>query len=191
MRVGGEKPNIKDLCLIYGTSERRGIEMAKGKYKEWLKDENLIKIKGWAKSGLSNEQIAKNIGINVATLYEWVNKYAEIGEALKKNKEIADYEVENSLYERALGQRVVLKKPVKVKRIEYDPTTGKKIREYEEVVSADEEVYITPDTTAQIFWLKNRKPECWRNKPETMLENEQEEGGIIEIPAIVEESADE
>lgn len=99
--------------------------MAKGKYKKWLEPDNLILLEGWARGGLTDEQIAKNMGISVATLYNWKSKYFEILEALKKGKEVVDFEVENALLQSALNGNV----------------------------------------TAQIYWLNNRKPEQWRNKP--------------------------
>nr|DAQ22454.1 MAG TPA: terminase small subunit [Caudoviricetes sp.] len=98
--------------------------MAKGKYEKWLKKENLLLLEGWARDGLTDEQIAKNIGITVSTFYEWKKKYSEISESLKKGKEVVDYEVENALLSSALEG----------------------------------------NTTAQIFWLKNRRPDKWRDK---------------------------
>ena len=98
--------------------------MAKGKYHKWLEKENLVLLAGWARNGLTDEQIAYNMGINVSTLYEWKNKYKEINESLKESKEIADLAVENALYLKALSG----------------------------------------DTTAMIFWLKNRKQFDWREK---------------------------
>lgn len=77
--------------------------MAKGKYEKWLKEENLLLLEGWARDGLNDEQIAKNIGITVSTFYEWKKKYSEISESLKKGKEVVDYEVENALLSSALG----------------------------------------------------------------------------------------
>ena len=79
------------------------ILMAKGKYAYWLTEEGLIKLEGWAKDGLSDEQIADNMGIATSSLYVWKNKYVEIAEALKKGKEIVDRHVENALYKRATG----------------------------------------------------------------------------------------
>ncbi len=98
--------------------------MAKGKYEKWLKVENLLVLEGWARDGLTDEQIAKNIGIGERTLYEWKEKYPQISQSLKKGKEVVDYEVENALLSSALGG----------------------------------------NTTAQIFWLKNRRPDKWRDK---------------------------
>ena len=98
--------------------------MAKGKYEYWRTTDGLILLKGWARDGLKDEQIAHNCGITVKTLYEWKNRYSDICDALKKGKEIVDYEVENALLKRAKQG----------------------------------------DVTAQIFWLKNRRPEKWRDK---------------------------
>ena len=67
--------------------------MSKGKYKKWLEPQNLTLLSGWAKSGLTDEQIAHNMGINVRTLYEYKNKYPQIEQTLKKGKEVIDYEV--------------------------------------------------------------------------------------------------
>lgn len=136
--------------------------MAKGKYEKWLEADNLILLEAWARDGLTQEQIARNMGISLSTFKEWRNKHPAISAALKKGKELADYIMENALYRRGTGYTVKLRKPMKVREIEYD--NGKKVKEKEEIVYAEEEVHIPPDTTAQIFWLKNRKPEVWRDK---------------------------
>ena len=136
--------------------------LAKGKYEEWLKPEGLLKLEGWARDGLTDEQIAKNMGINRDTLYSWKKKYPDISDTLKKGKEVVDREVENSLLERALGGTHEVKKNIKVKRTYYDEQ-GRKC-EKEEIKAVMEEVYTPGDTTAQIFWLKNRKPEVWKDK---------------------------
>ena len=98
--------------------------MAKGKYQEWLEPDGLLLLEGWARDGLTDEQIAHNMGIATSTLYDWKKKYPEISEALKKGKEVVDIEVENALLKSALEGNI----------------------------------------TAQIFWLKNRKPNRWREK---------------------------
>jgi hypothetical protein len=138
------------------------MKVAKGKYQKWLEPESLILLEGWARDGLTDEQMANNIGINIATLYEWKKKYAEISEALKKGKEVVDTEVENALLQKALGMTKTIQKPIKVREVKYD--NGKRVSEKEHIEYADEEVFIPPDTTAQIFWLKNRRPDKWRDK---------------------------
>ena len=50
--------------------------MAKGKYQEWLTENGLLRLKGWATDGLNDEEIAEKMGIHVSTLYEWKNKYS-------------------------------------------------------------------------------------------------------------------
>ena len=100
--------------------------MAKGKYQEWLEPGGLLRIEGWARDGLTDEQIAQNMGINPTTLYEWKKKYPKISKSLKRSKDVADRQVENALFENAISGNI----------------------------------------TAQIFWLKNRKPDKWRDKQE-------------------------
>lgn len=139
--------------------------MAKGKSEYWLTGDGLLLLSAWARDGATDKEITERMGIAESTLYDWKNKHPEISEALKKNKEIADIEVENALHKKAVGFKETVKKPVKVRRVEY--VDGKKGREYEEVVEVEEEIFVPPDTTAQIFWLKNRKPAAWRDRPET------------------------
>ena len=87
--------------------------------------EGLTLLNGWARDGLTDEQIASNMGICRDTLIQWKKKYSDISDALKKGKEIVDFEVENALLKKALSG----------------------------------------DTGAICFWLKNRRPDKWRDKP--------------------------
>jgi hypothetical protein len=141
---------------------RKDKAMAKGKYHKWLSEDGLIKIQGWARDGLIDEQIAHNMGITTKTLYEWKNKYGEISEALKKGKEVVDRQVENALLKRALGYT-------------YDETTYEDGVETKRVTKE-----VTPDTTAQIFWLKNRKPTEWRDKIEQQQTVTIQDDGFLE-----------
>ncbi len=77
--------------------------MAKGKYEDWLTTEGLIKIEGWARDGLTDEQIASNMGICRDTLIQWKKKYSDISDTLKRGKDVIDRQVENALLKRALG----------------------------------------------------------------------------------------
>lgn len=138
--------------------------MAKGKYEEWLTKEGLLRLQGWARDGLTDEQISKNMGISRTTLHEWKKKYPDIPNTLKGGKEVVDREVENALLKKALGIKETIKKAIKLKEVTYNQ--GKRVKEIERIEIVDEEVYVPPDTTAQIFWLKNRKPEEWREKKE-------------------------
>ena len=77
--------------------------MAKGKYQNWLTEDGLLRIQGWARDGLTNEDIAFNMGITAKTLYEWMLKYSELSEALKEGKDVIDRRVENALANKALS----------------------------------------------------------------------------------------
>jgi len=156
---------------------KKGERMAKGKYQEWLEPDGLLKLEGWARDGLTDEQIASNLGIRRETLYDWKKKYPNISDALKRGKEVIDIEVENALLNKALGFTVKVKKSYKLKDVEYKD--GRKVRESERIEMADEEQYIPPDTTAQIFWLKNRKPGEWRDKQN--IEHTGKDGEAIKV----------
>lgn len=136
--------------------------MAKSKWETHVKDK-LILVEGWARNGLTDEQIAEKLGIGKTTFYKYIQEYSELSELLKKGKEVVDTEVENALLKKALGGKEKLLKPMKIKQVIYSDA-GKKLKENEEIVMVEEEVLIIPDTTAQIFWLKNRKPDVWRDK---------------------------
>lgn len=98
--------------------------MAKTTYNDWEAEEKILLLQGWARNGLTNEQIASNMDIAVSTLWEWRKKSPKISNALKIGKDEADIQVENALYKAALGG----------------------------------------NTTAMIFWLKNRRSKEWRDK---------------------------
>lgn len=122
------------------------------KIQEWLEEDKLILLEGWARDGLSEEQIAKNMGITRPTLWDWKKKELNIFNALKKGKEVADYEVENALFKRALGYTIQINE----QKIDKDGCVHDTVRD----------VHIPADTTAQIYWLKNRKSKEWRDKVE-------------------------
>lgn len=138
--------------------------MAKGKYHEWLTTEKLLIVEGWARDGLTDEQIAEKIGIGISTLYDWKNKFLEFSETLKKGKEVVDRQVENALLKKALGYEYEEVK-IEESKNSYKKTTVIK--------------YVPPDTTAQIFWLKNRKRDMWGDRKET--ESDVDSGQITEM----------
>ena len=125
-----------------------------GKYHDWITEEGLQKIEEWARKGLTDEQISHNIGIHPSTLYDWQNRFPEITEALKRGKEVVDQAVENALLKRALGYEYE-----EVKEITEGNEKGRDRKRIEKTIK-----HVVPDVTAQIFWLKNRKPNEWRDK---------------------------
>jgi hypothetical protein len=130
-----------------------------------------LQIEGWARDGLTDVQIAYNIGIAERTFTEWKERFSAISAALKRGKAPVDIQVENALLKSALGHKVTIKKPIKVKEVKMKVGEGR--IETERIEYADEEVYIPPNSVAQIFWLKNRRPDKWRDKPDAnSMDNE-------------------
>lgn len=136
--------------------------MCKGKYQEWLTEEGKVRLQGWARDGLSDEQLADKIGIGTTTLYRWKNEHREIREALRDGKEVADRKVENALYNSCFDRKITVRKAFKVKEVYYD-ANGKRC-EKEHLETAEEDVVIPANEKAQEFWLANRKPEQWSRK---------------------------
>ena len=105
---------------------REGCERLEKKYQPWVEQEGLVLLEGWAREGLTEEQIAQRVGIRRQTLWRWKKQYPQVDEALRKGKEVVDFQVESALLKNALGGNL----------------------------------------NAQIFWLKNRRPDKYRDKHE-------------------------
>lgn len=121
------------------------------KYHEWITENGLLAIEAFAFDGLTDEQIAAKMGIGTTTLYEWRNRFPEIAEALKKGKAPVDRKVENALLKRALGY-------------DYEETTTELYTDGKKHVKKITR-HVPADVTAIIYWLKNRKPAYWRDRP--------------------------
>lgn len=136
---------------------------AKGKYERWLEPDGLLLVSAWARDGLSDEQIAVDkMHIAYSTLRVWIDKFPALSAALKKGKEVVDIQVENSLYKRALGYEYTEEK-VELETNKDDKVLSRKVTQTVKQV--------LPDITAQIFWLKNRKPDKWRDKQVQEIES--------------------
>jgi len=118
-----------------------------GRPSKYDPDRHPIWAEGLAKLGKTDEEISTAFGISRSTLLEWKKSHPELSVALKIGKSEADTAVENSLFKRAMG---------------YTYEELKIVNDGERVEKTVKQV--APDTTAQIFWLKNRKPEEWRDK---------------------------
>lgn len=131
------------------------------KYEYWLTQDGLLKLEAWARDGLTDEQIAKNMNVAYSTLRVWKEKFQAISAALKKGKEVVDIEVENALLKRALGYEYEeVKKEYEFGELSKETVTIKRV---------------VPDTTAQIFWLKNRRPDLWRDKQDVNINKKMDE----------------
>ncbi|HDZ7801840.1 TPA: helix-turn-helix domain-containing protein [Staphylococcus aureus] len=110
-------------------------------------------VEGWKRDGLTDEQIARNLGVSKHTLIKWKKNIPDFLDAIKKDKEVSDYELENALHKRAVGYYY-----------EEETVTNKgevvKIKKYEHA-----------NPTSLIFALKNRLPHKYRDKVEQEITN--------------------
>lgn len=114
--------------------------------------------------GFTDKQLADFFDVNESTITRWKQKYPEFRTSIKSGKVVADAQVVESLFKRAMGMEVT--------EVEVRDDGKKKVKR---VIKK----YIPPDTTAQIFWLKNRQPELWRDKP--TVENSAQEAVPVQI----------
>jgi transcriptional regulator with XRE-family HTH domain len=167
----------------------RGEIMAGGrpsKYESHVQPKLLL-VEAWARNGLTDEDICKNLGVSIAAFSNYKLGYLELKEALKRNKEVADTIVENSLYKRALGYtyeevtRELVKAQGKdgpiIEEDEYGNLRFKEELKITKVVTKE----VVADTTAQIFWLKNRNPAAWRDKQD--IEHSGNIDYVVKLPS--------
>lgn len=119
---------------------------------KFLEKDNMIRVEGWLRDGLTIDQICKNMGVSIHAWYQAIEISDEFAALATRTKEVVDREVENALFKRAMGY-------------EYEEVT----EEYEMGFVTKRKVvkkYMAPDTAAQIFWLKNKKSDVWRDRRE-------------------------
>lgn len=130
------------------------------------KPEYCIVVEALARLGWTEDRMAEKIGVALSTLALWKTNYKEFSDALKNGKEEPDDLVEKSLFERATGYTYDSEKIVVL-------SMGQGLGSETERVPIKE--HCPPDVTAQIFWLKNRRPDRWREKAEV------EHSGTVQI----------
>lgn len=124
------------------------------RYDEWLTEDGLLLIEGWAREGLSDTDIMNNMGIVRDTFYKWKKKFPQFDQALKRGHAPVDYRVENALLKRALGYDY---EEVITEITTVNDKQQKHVKKFKKHMPAD--------VGAICFWLKNRKPDKWKNKP--------------------------
>lgn len=115
--------------------------------------------------GATDKDLAQFFEVTETTINNWKNDHTEFFESIKKGKSEADAIIASSLYNRAKGAIINQQQAFKVKTVTYNDKGQKTEIESIEIVNLQQEQ--PPDTTAGIFWLKNRKPDRWRDKIET------------------------
>ena len=127
-------------------------------------------IAGWCRDGLIDSQIASNLGVANATLSQYKVAHPELYELMRRNKTVADVQVENALFRRALGY-------------EYDEVTKERSMDADGnsslVVTKVVKKTMPPEVGAICFWLKNRRPDKWRDKNHTEITGK--DGGPVEF----------
>lgn len=151
-------------------------------YKLWLERFGLESVRKLAEEGFSDEEIAARSGLELSVYREWIKKNPDFAEAVDLGKSNSDFYVIKALYKKATGFNVGLKKTYKLKRVEYDPETGKKLREFEELATGVDETYVPGDLNAEKFWLKSRQPDRWSEQAERAESEESGQFGVVEIP---------
>lgn len=138
--------------------------MAKNCYARFsAKRFEMLVRKGW-----TDQECADFFDISISSITIWKNRHPEFLTALKNWKQSADYLVEKSLYERAIGFRydeiTYEKSKVGGLGIMMDDGEIEGMKHTETMKTKIVTKMVPPDTTAQIFWLKNRQPDRWREK---------------------------
>jgi hypothetical protein len=155
-----------------------GCAIARGKYQEWLTEDGLTCIEGWAREGLTDVQIASKIGISPRRYYEWQIKFPQISQALKKGKAPVDTQVENALLKRALGYEYI----ETVTDYTFSETEKDEDGNPKKIIKNIRmtKKHVAPETGAIAFWLKNRRPDRWREKREEQIAVSQADYSLLE-----------
>lgn len=166
--------------------------MAKSKYETHVLP-YLDKITEWAKAGATEKEIAGKLHVSPSTFKKYLAdgrngdaRYSDFSDAYARACEEPDDQVEVSLYKLATGYTISLAKTFKVKRVDYDPDTGKRIREREELVTGYDETHVPANVQAQMFWLANRRRERWQYKPDKPDEDDRGGGVVVLSPVLAE-----
>lgn len=127
-------------------------------------ESRFVEIEDWLRNGATEKEVAKRLGIAYSTFREYKKAHTALSALLKNTRAYVDGEVENTLLKRALGY------DVEEVTQEIYPDQSKHIKKVAR--------HIPPDITAMIFWLKNRRPEKWRDKPKDEIIGAEDSGGF-------------
>lgn len=163
--------------------------MARAEYKKWLEPDNLTRLRSWARDGLTNEQIAKKIGVKRQTFQRWLSTYSDMSDTLKKGKEVVDSEIEDSLIsimkkhtitttqykmvkKDAFNLKAERSKFANIYKLDHPNATKEEVGiavaehvdVYEKIPISKTVTEVDPNASAIIFWLKNRRPDVYRDQ---------------------------
>jgi hypothetical protein len=138
-----------------------------------FKPEYVEQAKKLCHLGATDDEMADFFSVHRSTIYRWKLDYPEFCDAIKSAKEIADERVERSLYQKATGYNYTEEQAIKIKKAQHE----------EEVEVVEVEKHSPADTTAAIFWLKNRRKAEWRDKHDHEVTGK--DGGAIQHTVVL------
>lgn len=152
---------------------------------------NMDRIEHWARMGATAKEIAEKLDVSYSAFKSYLARgekgekdFSDFSASFARSCAPADDEVEAALYKLATGYTVDLVKTFKVRRVEYDKKTGRKVREYEELVQGTDQAHVSANAQAQMFWLTNRRKDHWEYKPVSIrnADNGEEVGVMMLAP---------
>ena len=149
--------------------------MATGKYHRWLEQDGIGKIVNWAAKGCTYAEMSNNMGINEATLYDWVNRFPQIDEAIKTGRAMAVQQVENQFFRLAMG---LCEEVTETKDVEQRMVDGELVTVHRQVRTTVKK--LPPNAAALIFYLKNHAG--YRDVPIP-----DDDGSLEKVDALLEE----
>ena len=152
--------------------------IAKSKYESHVLPK-LDLVEKWARDGLGIKQIAKNLGLAECTVFDYCKRYTEFSDRLAKGREVVDTEVENAFLKRITGYNAEEVRREYAIETDEDGNQVKVLKR--EVVQTK---HIPGDPRAAEFWLKNRMPDKYQDRPGPSDNDEDSKGGVIFIPSV-------
>lgn len=126
-------------------------------------------VVGWCRRGLTNEQVADNLGISLQSFDNYMKRYEEFADAVDKGREPCEIHIENALVKRALGYSY--KEVTRERKLVRNPETGED--EYKLVVTKSVTKHVIPDVGAQQYYLEHRAPKRWEKVPSAYVDSVQ------------------
>lgn len=148
--------------------------VTKKKIEKWKTEQGLLLLTCWSRDGLTLEQIAKKMGVSYVTLFNWKEKDEQIFEALSNGKEVADYQVENALFQRCIGMDISETKVIIKPRADGSLSTTE-----EKTIK-----HIMPDVTACLAWLNNRQSTKWKRNRDNIPTQEELDASKVTINVV-------
>ncbi len=152
---------------------------------------NAARIEHWARMGATAKEIAEKLGVSYSVFKSYLARgkkgekdYSDFSASFTQACAPADDEVEAALFKLATGYTLDLQKTFKVRCVEYDPKTGRKVREYEELRQGVDQAHVSANAQAQMFWLTNRRKDRWEYRPVSIrnADNGEEVGVMLLAP---------